>query len=95
MCAATMRCSLPTSTRTAWCATRPLLRAHVTRAARVAVARAPATPRLTPRTPLGRAQVAVEAEPEEQFRLAQFDALNSFGARRSEVWINLEEHPWK
>ena len=32
--------------------------------------------------------------PEEQFRLAQFDALNSFGARRSEVWIDLVEHPW-
>jgi len=30
----------------------------------------------------------------EQFRLAQFDALNSFGARRSEVWIDLEDHPW-
>lgn len=30
----------------------------------------------------------------EQFRLAQFDALNSFGARRSEVWIDLDEHPW-
>ena len=32
--------------------------------------------------------------PAEQFRLAQFDALNSFGSRRSEVWIDLDEHPW-
>ena len=32
-----------------------------------------------------------------QFRLAQFDALNSFGARRSEIWVDLDEggHPWK
>lgn len=37
--------------------------------------------------------VPVAAEEREQFRLAQFDALNSFGARRSEIWINLEEHP--
>lgn len=29
------------------------------------------------------------------FRLAQFDALNSLKTRRSEVWIELEEHPWK
>ena len=34
------------------------------------------------------------SEDDEEFRLAQFDALNSFGARRSEVWIDLEEHPW-
>ena len=32
--------------------------------------------------------------PEEEFRLAQFDALNSLGARRSEVWWELEDHPW-
>ena len=25
----------------------------------------------------------------------QFDALNSFGARRSEIWVDLEDHPWK
>ena len=31
---------------------------------------------------------------DEQFRLAQFDALNSFGARRSEIWLDLEDHPW-
>ena len=37
---------------------------------------------------------AVEPTEEEQFRLAQFDALNSFGARRSEIWIDLEGHPW-
>jgi hypothetical protein len=31
----------------------------------------------------------------EDFRLAQFDALNSFGARRSEIWMDLEDgHPW-
>ena len=36
----------------------------------------------------------VAPEEEEQFRLAQFDALNSFGARRSEIWVDLEEHPW-
>ena len=36
-----------------------------------------------------------DGEPEEQFRLAQFDALNSFGARRSEVWVDLAPgHPW-
>merc|ERR1719163_2606142 len=28
---------------------------------------------------------------EEEFRLAQFDALNSLNARRSEVWIELDE----
>jgi len=39
--------------------------------------------------------VPAAAEEREQFRLAQFDALNSFGARRSEIWIDLEEHPWK
>ena len=38
--------------------------------------------------------VPSEGEPTESFRLAQFDALNSFGARRSEVWVDLEEHPW-
>lgn len=31
---------------------------------------------------------------EEEFRLAQFDALNSLNARRSEVWIELDEHVW-
>ena len=32
---------------------------------------------------------------EEEFLLAQFDALNSFGARRSEIWIDLAEgNPW-
>ena len=31
---------------------------------------------------------------DEEFRLAQFDALNSLGARRSEVWVDLEDHPW-
>ena len=36
----------------------------------------------------------MEAEPEEQFRLAQFDALNSLNARRSEVWVELVDHPW-
>jgi len=36
-----------------------------------------------------------EGDPDEQFRLAQFDALNSFGARRSEIWIDLEESPWQ
>ena len=36
----------------------------------------------------------VAPEEEQQFRLAQFDALNSFGARRSEIWVDLEEHPW-
>ena len=32
----------------------------------------------------------------EEFRLAQFDALNSFGARRSEIWVDLDEEqqPW-
>ena len=30
----------------------------------------------------------------EEFRLAQFDALNSLNARRSEVWVALDEHPW-
>lgn len=35
-----------------------------------------------------------EGAKEEEFRLAQFDALNSFGARRSEIWYELEEHPW-
>lgn len=39
--------------------------------------------------------VPMAATEDEQFRLAQFDALNSFGARRSEIWIDLEEHPWK
>lgn len=38
--------------------------------------------------------VAAEGEQREQFRLAQFDALNSLGARRSEIWIDLDEHPW-
>ena len=38
--------------------------------------------------------VPSKGEDKEQFRLAQFDALNSFGARRSEIWIDLEEHPW-
>lgn len=38
--------------------------------------------------------VAAEASDEEEFRLAQFDALNSFGARRSEIWIDLSGHPW-
>ena len=38
--------------------------------------------------------VAARGEDREQFRLAQFDALNSFGSRRSEIWIDLEEHPW-
>ena len=28
------------------------------------------------------------------FRLAQYDALNSFKTRRSEVWIPLRDHPW-
>ena len=37
---------------------------------------------------------ASQGEEKEQFRLAQFDALNSLGARRSEVWIDLKEHPW-
>jgi len=37
-----------------------------------------------------------DGSPEEQFRLAQFDALNSFGARRSEVWVDLADgHPWE
>ena len=31
---------------------------------------------------------------EEEFRLAQFDALNSLNTRRSEVWVTLEEHLW-
>ena len=31
---------------------------------------------------------------EAEFRLAQFDALNSLNARRSEVWVELEDHPW-
>lgn len=31
---------------------------------------------------------------DEEFRLAQFDALNSLGARRSEIWWELKEHPW-
>ena len=31
---------------------------------------------------------------EAEFRLAQFDALNSLNARRSEVWVELLEHPW-
>ena len=36
-----------------------------------------------------------EGEQEEQFRLAQFDALNSLGARRSEIWIDLaDDNPW-
>lgn len=39
--------------------------------------------------------VPSEGEPKEQFRFAQFDALNSFGSRRSEVWVDLEDHPWK
>ena len=30
----------------------------------------------------------------EEFRLAQFDALNSLNTRRSEVWVELEDHPW-
>lgn len=38
--------------------------------------------------------VAAGGTDDEQFRLAQFDALNSLGARRSEIWIDLEEHPW-
>ena len=39
--------------------------------------------------------VADETDDEEAFRLAQFDALNSFGARRSEVWVALADgHPW-
>jgi len=38
--------------------------------------------------------VPVEPVTDEQFRLAQFDALNSLGARRSEIWIDLAEHPW-
>ena len=39
--------------------------------------------------------VADETDEEEAFRLAQFDALNSFGARRSEVWVALADgHPW-
>ena len=36
-----------------------------------------------------------DGEEAEQFRLAQFDALNSLGARRSEVWVDLAEHPWQ
>ena len=32
-----------------------------------------------------------ETDPEQAFRLAQFDALNSLGARRSEVWIDLAD----
>jgi len=35
-----------------------------------------------------------EGTPEQQFRFAQFDALNSFAQRRSEVWVDLEDHPW-
>lgn len=38
--------------------------------------------------------VASQVGDAEEFRLAQFDALNSFGARRSEVWFELGEHPW-
>jgi hypothetical protein len=30
----------------------------------------------------------------EEFRLAQFDALNSLFERRNEVWVTLDEHPW-
>ena len=29
-----------------------------------------------------------------EFQLAQFDALNSLNARRSEVWVELVDHPW-
>jgi len=38
--------------------------------------------------------VPTQPQDDEQFRLAQFDALNSFGARRSEIWVDLAEHPW-
>ena len=31
---------------------------------------------------------------DEEFRLAQFDALNSLQARRSEVWVTLDDHLW-
>ena len=31
---------------------------------------------------------------DEEFRLAQFDALNSLNARRSEVWVTLDDHLW-
>ena len=31
---------------------------------------------------------------EAEFQLAQFDALNSLSARRSEVWVELADHPW-
>jgi len=36
---------------------------------------------------------ALPAE-DEELQLAQYDALNSFKTRRSEVWVELAEHPW-
>jgi len=48
------------------------------------------------RSMLRRDGLSVEdSDPEEEFRLAQFDALNSLGARRSEIWFELKDHPWE
>lgn len=63
-----------------------------------------ATPRANPlgafpqvrllRQALRRDGLAPGGSEAEEFRLAQFDALNSLNARRSEVWVALDEHPW-
>lgn len=34
-------------------------------------------------------------ESENEYQVAQFDAIFSVGTRRNEVWAVLKEHPWK
>jgi len=38
--------------------------------------------------------IVEDTDPLEEFRLAQFDALNSLGARRSEIWFEIKDSPW-
>ena len=34
-------------------------------------------------------------EEEEVYTLAQYDALFALGARRNEIWLELEDHLWE